>query len=259
MLKFAANLSMMFTEWTFLDRFGAAADAGFQAVEYLFPYDHQPETIAARLQRHGLTQALFNMPPGDWAGGERGIAALPGRFEELKTGIQTALLYAEATGVKRLHLMAGIANRDSPEAASSYETAVTYAAEQLAQHGVELLLEPINARSMPGYFLNDYTYAEALIQRLKLSNLRLQFDIFHRQIMHGDVSMALARLMPVIGHVQVASVPLRNEPNTGELNDSHVFATLESLNYSGFVGCEYNPRAATLAGLSWLRDTRAGQ
>ena len=259
MLKFAANLSMMFTEWAFLDRFGAAADAGFQAVEYLFPYDHPPAAIASRLQRHNLTQALFNMPPGDWAAGERGVAALPGRFDELKTGVQTALVYAEATGAKRLHLMAGIANRDSPEAASRYETAVTYAAEQLARHGVELLLEPINARSMPGYFLNDYTYAEALIQRLGLKNLRLQFDIFHRQIMHGDVSMALAQLIPIIGHVQIASVPLRNEPNIGELNDSHIFTTLENLNYGGFIGCEYNPRAGTLAGLGWLRDAGAGQ
>ena len=259
MLKFAANLSMMFTEWPFLDRFGAAADTGFQAVEYLFPYDHPPEAIASRLQRHGLTQALFNMPPGDWAAGERGMAALPGRFEELKASVQTALVYAQATGAKRLHLMAGIANRDNPAAAASYETAVTYAAEQLAEHGIELLLEPINARSMPGYFLNDYPYAEALIQRLGLTNLRLQFDIFHRQIMHGDVSAALTRLMPMIGHVQVASVPLRNEPNTGELNDGHIFAMLEKLNYGGFIGCEYNPRAGTLAGLGWLHDAGAKQ
>ncbi|NNM57221.1 2-oxo-tetronate isomerase [Acidocella sp.] len=259
MLKFAANISMMFTEWPFLDRFGAAADAGFQAVEYLFPYDHPPEAIAARLQRHRLTQALFNMPPGDWAAGERGIAALPGRLEELKASVQTALVYAQATGAKRLHLMAGIANRDNLEAAASYETAVTYAAEQLAEHGIELLLEPINARSMPGYFLNDYPYAEALIQQLGLRTLRLQFDIFHRQIMHGDVSAALARLMPMIGHVQVASVPLRNEPDTGELNDGHIFRHLENLNYSGFIGCEYNPRGGTLAGLGWLHDAGAKQ
>lgn len=257
MLKFAANLSMMFTEWAFLDRFGAAADAGFQAVEYLFPYDHPPEAIAARLQRHNLTQALFNMPPGDWAAGERGVAALPGRFDELKTGVQTALVYAEATGAQRLHLMAGIAERNSPEAALHYERAVAYAAEQLAQHGIELLLEPINPRSMAGYFLNDYSYAEALIQRLELRNLRLQFDIFHRQIMHGDITAALSRLMPIIGHVQVASVPLRNEPNTGELNDSHIFTMLDDFNYGGFIGCEYNPRAGTLAGLGWLRDAGA--
>jgi hydroxypyruvate isomerase len=257
MLQFAANLTMMFTEWAFLDRFGAAADAGFQAVEFLFPYDQKPEEIAARLQRHKLTQALFNMPPGDWAAGERGMAALPGRFEEVKAGVDRALVYAEATGVKRLHLMAGIASRHARDSMACYEQAVTYAAQRLAERGIDLLLEPINARSMPGYFLNDYGQAEALIHRLALPNLRLQFDIFHRQIMHGDISAALARLMPVIGHVQVASVPQRHEPNTGELNDAQIFATLEALNYNGFIGCEYNPRAGTLAGLGWLREMGA--
>lgn len=258
MLKFAANLTMMFTEWAFLDRFAAAADAGFLAVEYLFPYDHPPEAIAEKLQRHKLAQALFNMPPGNWAAGERGIASLPGRFEDIKSGVDIALLYAEATGATRLHLMAGIADRNDPDAVSSYEYAVTYAAAQLAEHDIELLLEPINARSMPGYFLNDFAYTETLIRRLALPNLRLQFDIFHRQIMHGDILAGLTRLMPLIGHVQVASVPLRHEPNTGELNDMRIFKTLEELNYTGFIGCEYNPRAGTLAGLDWLYDIGAG-
>jgi len=258
MLKFAANLTMMFTEWAFLDRFAAAADAGFLAVEYLFPYDHPPEAIAEKLQRHKLAQALFNMPPGNWAAGERGIASLPGRFEDIKSGVDIALLYAEATGAMRLHLMAGIADRNDPDAVSSYEYAVTYAAAQLAEHDIELLLEPINARSMPGYFLNDFAYTETLIRRLALPNLRLQFDIFHRQIMHGDILAGLTRLMPLIGHVQVASVPLRHEPNTGELNDMRIFKTLEELNYTGFIGCEYNPRAGTLAGLDWLYDIGAG-
>jgi hydroxypyruvate isomerase len=259
MVKFAANLTMMFTEWDFLDRFAAAADAGFQAVEYLFPYDHPPEAIAEKLQRHNLTQALFNMPPGNWAAGERGIAALPDRFEDVKAGVDTALTYAKATGVKRLHLMAGIADRTAPDAVSSYERAVIYATGRLAAHDIDLLLEPINARSMPGYFLNDFSYTEDLIYRLGLPNLRLQFDIFHRQIMHGDISASLARLMKVIGHVQVASVPLRHEPNTGELNDSHVFTTLDALGYTEFVGCEYNPRAGTVAGLGWFHEIGAGR
>jgi hydroxypyruvate isomerase len=249
---------MMFTEWAFLDRFAAAADAGFRAVEYLFPYDHPPEAIAERLQRHKLTQALFNMPPGDWDAGERGIASLPGRFEDVKSGVEIALLYAEATGAKRLHLMAGIADRDDPGAVSSYEHAVSYAAAQLAGHNIDLLLEPINARSMPGYYLNDFAYTETLIRRLALPNLRLQFDIFHRQIMHGDISAGLAQLLPLIGHVQVASVPSRHEPNTGELNDTHIFNKLEELDYTGFIGCEYNPGAGTLAGLGWLHDIGAG-
>jgi hydroxypyruvate isomerase len=259
MLKFAANLTMMFTEWEFLDRFGAAADSGFQAVEYLFPYEHKPEAIAERLQRYNLTQALFNMPAGDWSAGERGMAALPGRFEDVKAGVETALIYAEATGVKRLHLMAGIADRYRRDAVASYEHAVAYAAERLATKKLDLLLEPINARSMPGYFLSDYGYTESLIERLALPNLKLQFDVFHRQIMHGDISAALARLMPVIGHVQVASVPLRHEPNTGELNDSHVFGTMEALGYGGFIGCEYNPRAGTVAGLGWFHGLGAGR
>jgi len=259
MLKFAANLTMMFTEWEFLDRFGAAADAGFQAVEYLFPYEHKPEAIAERLRRYALTQALFNMPPGDWAAGERGMAALPGRFEDVKTGVETALVYAEATGVKRLHLMAGIADRYRRDAVASYEQAVAYTAGRLAEKNLDLLLEPINPRSMPGYFLSDYGYTESLIERLALPNLKLQFDIFHRQIMNGDISAALARLMPVIGHVQVASVPLRHEPNTGELNDAQIFGTLEALDYDEFIGCEYNPRAGTVAGLGWFYGLGAGR
>jgi hydroxypyruvate isomerase len=253
MPRFAANLSLMFTEWPFLDRFAAAADAGFRAVEYLFPYDHAPADIARRLQRHGLTQALFNLPPGDWAAGERGLAALPGRLAAVEQGLDLALPYAEATGVKRLHLMAGIAGRDDPAAVAAYRAAVARVAERLAGQGIQLLIEPINRRSMPGYFLDDFGFAEDLIATLGLPNLGLQFDIFHRQILHGDVAMALRRLLPVIGHVQVAAVPDRHEPGTGELNDAYLFALLDDLGYQGFIGCEYVPRAGTWAGLGWRR------
>jgi hydroxypyruvate isomerase len=254
MPKFAANLSMMFTEWSFLDRFDAAAGAGFKAVEFLFPYDHPPEAVAERLTRNRLTQALFNMPPGDWAAGERGLASLPGRFAELQAGVARALEYAEATGVKRLHLMAGLADPADPEAAGSYRRAVQYAAEQVGAHGIDLLLEPINGRNMPGYFLNDFAIAERLIAELGLANLKLQFDIYHRQIMHGDVVMAFRRLQPITGHVQIASVPSRNEPDGEELNYPYLFAELDRLGYDGFVGCEYNPRAATLDGLGWFKS-----
>jgi hydroxypyruvate isomerase len=257
MSKFAANLTMMFTEWPFLDRFAAAADAGFQAVEYLFPYDHPPEAIAARLQRHGLTQALFNMPPGDWAAGERGLAALPDRFDDVMEGVATALRYAQATGVKRLHLMAGNADPATPEAQAAYRRAVTHAAEALAAQNLNLLLEPINSRNMPGYFLNDFAHAERLIADLALPNLRLQFDIYHRQIMHGDIAMALNRLMPIIGHIQIAGVPSRHEPDTGEVNYPYLFKMLDEMRYDGFIGCEYNPKAGTLAGLGWFRDVMA--
>ncbi len=252
MPRFAANLTMMFTERPFLDRFDAAADAGFRAVEYLFPYDHAPAEIAVRLQRNGLTQALFNMPPGDWAAGERGLAALTGRFDELKAGVATALRYAEATGCRRLHLMAGLGDPGDPAAAARYRDAVLHAADALGERGIELMLEPINGRDMPGYFLNDFAAAESMIAGIGLSNVRLQFDIYHRQILHGDVTMALRRLMPMIGHIQIASVPSRHEPDGEELNWPFLFAELDRLGYGGFVGCEYRPRGRTEDGLGWF-------
>ncbi|MGE0523533.1 MAG: 2-oxo-tetronate isomerase [Variibacter sp.] len=258
MPRFAANLSMMFTEHDFLDRFDAAADAGFEAVEYLFPYEHDAKAIGERLQRNKLTQALFNMPPGDWAKGERGLAALPARFEEMKAGVDTALRYAEATGVKRLHLMAGMADRNDKDARESYRRAVVYAAEKLAAKKIDLVLEPINGRNMPGYFLNDFHDAEALIRELALPNLKLQFDIYHCQIMHGDVTMMFRKLQPLVAHVQIASVPSRNEPTTEELNDTFLFEELDRLGYDGFIGCEYNPRAGTREGLGWFKPYRKG-
>jgi len=250
--RFAANLTMMFNEWPFLDRFDAAAEAGFAAVEFLFPYDHPPEAIAERLARTGLTQALFNLAPGDFAAGERGLASLPGRFEDLQDRVRTGLVYAAATGAKRLHLMAGNADRHDPRAVEAFRRAVVWTAGALAENGLDLVLEPINSRDMPGYFLNDFPFAERLIRDLALPNLKLQFDIYHRQIMHGDVTMALRRLMPMIGHIQIASVPSRNEPADEELNYPFLFAELDRLGYGGFVGCEYRPRAATLEGLGWF-------
>lgn len=253
MPKFAANLSMMFTEHAFLDRFAAAADAGFAAVEYLFPYEHPPEAIAKALQANRLTQALFNLPPGDWAAGERGLAALPARFEEFAAGVEEALAYAEATGVKQLHMMAGLADAADPAALKAYERAVRHAAVRLSAKGLTLLLEPINPRDMPGYFLNNFNWCANFIRRLGLPNVALQFDIYHRQIIHGDVIRGLEALFPLIRHVQVASVPLRHEPGTGELDDARVFAALDALGYAGFVGCEYRPAGETMAGLGWFR------
>ncbi|WHO75361.1 2-oxo-tetronate isomerase [Rhizobium sp. BT03] len=250
---FAANLTMMFNEWPFLDRFDAAADAGFAAVEYLFPYEAAPEAIAERLARNNLQQALFNLPPGDWAAGERGIAALPARFDALKADVERALDYAAATGVRRLHLMAGIADPRDEAAAASYRRSVTYAAGRLADKGIDLVLEPINGRNMPGYFLNDFGAAESLIAECGLPNLKLQFDIYHRQIIHGDVTMALRRLLPVTGHIQIASVPSRNEPDGEELNYPYLFGEIDRLGYDGFIGCEYVPRGHTLDGLGWFR------
>jgi hydroxypyruvate isomerase len=253
MPKFAANLSMMFNEWDFLDRFAAAADAGFTAVEFLFPYAHAPDEIAARLDRSGLTQALFNLPPGDWDAGERGMACKPERAEEFRATLEKALPYAEATGVRRLHLMSGHGSRNDPAQRQAFAEALRHACGRAAPLGLDILIEPINGRDMPGYFMNDFGFAADLIAELRLPNLRLQYDIYHRQILHGDVMKSLEALMPVIGHVQTASVPKRNEPGTGELDDARIFRHLDALGYDGFVGCEYRPAGRTLDGLNWMR------
>ena len=254
MPKFAANLSMMFTEWDFLDRFAAAADNGFSAVEFLFPYAHAPDEIARRLEAAHLTQALFNLPPGDWDKGERGMACVPERAADLRAAVATALPYAEATGVRRLHLMSGHGDRHDPAAVAAYKAAIRHACEAVSPLGIDILIEPINGRDMPGYFLNDFPFAASLIAELALPNLKLQFDIYHRQILHGDVTKGLDALMPVIGHVQVASVPKRHEPGTGELDDARIFAHLDHLGYDGYVGCEYRPAAGTVAGLGWFKN-----
>lgn len=253
MPKFAANLSMMFTEWDFLDRFAAAADIGFTSVEFLFPYAYPAEEIARRLESSRLTQALFNLPPGDWDKGERGMACVPAREAEFRESVTKALPYAAATGVKRLHLMSGHGDRQDPRAVAAYTAALRHACELAAPHGIDILIEPINGRDMPGYFLNDFPFAAGLIAGLALPNLKLQFDIYHRQILHGDVLKGLDVLMPMIGHVQVASVPKRNEPGTGELDDLRIFRHLDMLGYDGYVGCEYRPAAGTVEGLGWLK------
>lgn len=252
MPRFAANLSMMFNEVPFLDRFEAAAKAGFSAVEFLFPYEHSPDDVGERLHRNGLTQALFNLFPGDWNKGERGFAALPERFADVRNSVQQALPYAAATGVKRLHLMAGIADRHDPKAVDAFRRSVAWTAETLAKENIDLMIEPINPRDVPGYFLNDFGFAAGVINDLKMPNLKLQFDIYHRQIVHGDVTVALRQMIPMIGHIQIASVPSRNEPVGEELNYPFLFDELDRLGYGGFVGCEYRPKGNTVEGLDWF-------
>ena len=253
MPRLASNLSMMFPEHEFLDRFAAARKCGFEAVEFLFPYDHPAEEIGKRLKGNGLTQALFNLPPGNWDAGEKGFAALPARFEDMKKGFATALPYAQASGVKRVHLMAGIADRSDSKAVEAFYKSVATAAEFFAPHGLDVVIEPINPRNVPGYFLNDFHFAYDLINELKIANLKLQFDIYHCQIIHGDVTMHLRKMMPVVGHIQIASIPSRNEPDGEELNYPFLFAELDRLGYGGFVGCEYNPRGKTVDGLGWFK------
>jgi 2-dehydrotetronate isomerase len=254
MPRFAANLTLMFTEVPFLDRFDAAAKAGFTAVEFLFPYAHPAEAIGERLNRNGLTQALFNLPPGDWDAGEKGFAALPDRFADLQQSLHTALPYAQATGVKRLHMMAGLASRSDSKAVAAFRKSVAWTAEFLRPHGIDVVIEPINPRNTPGYFLNDFMFARDLIAELNIPNLKLQFDIYHCQIIHGDVTMRLREMMPVIGHIQIASIPSRNEPDGEELNYPFLFDELDRLGYQGFVGCEYNPRGKTTDGLGWFKS-----
>jgi hydroxypyruvate isomerase len=253
MPRFAANLSMMFNEVPFLDRFAAAAAAGFKAVEFLFPYDHPAAEIRRRLDDNGLVQALFNAPPGDWAGGERGIAALPGRQAEFREGIRRALDYAGALDCPLVHVMAGIppASVAPATAAAVYAANLAWAAEQAAAAGKRLTIEPINHRDMPGYHLHTLEQGAAIVAAIGAERLTLQFDIYHCQITEGDVSRRLETFMPIVGHIQIADVPARNEPGTGELGWRYLFGRIDALGYAGWVGCEYRPAGETRAGLGW--------
>lgn len=251
MPKFAANLSMMFNERPFLERFQAAADAGFTAVEYLFPYEYPAEVIAEALRAAGLKQALFNMPPGDWTAGDRGLASLPHRRDEFQLALGSAIFYGKTIGTPLLHMMAGISPYDDPVAMSCYRDNLEKAADTTAEAGIGLVIEPINTRDMPGYFLNDFDRAFEFILDLDRPNLNLQFDIYHRQILHGDVITALRKMASRIGHIQIAAVPTRHEPLTGELDDRRIFQEIDAIGYQGYVGCEYRPAGSTEQGLGW--------
>lgn len=254
MPRFAANLTLMFPERHFLARFGAAAAAGFTGVEYLLPYAHDAHDIAAELARHGLTQALFNAPAGNWAAGERGIAALPERRAEFRDSIETALRYAEATGCRRLHVMAGnvAPGADRHAMGTTYRENLQRAARRFAEAGITLFIEPINTRDMPAYFLNHQAEAHALVVELGEPNIAVQMDFYHAQIMDGDVWRTFAENRFRIGHVQIASVPDRHEPDTGELAYPWLFEQLDAGGYDGWVGCEYHPRGITEDGLAWF-------
>lgn len=252
MIRLAANLSYLFGEVPFRERFRAAARMGFHGVEYLFPYDHGPEEIAGELRSHDLTQVLFNAPAGDWAAGERGFAALPGQEERFRSSIEHMIPYIDATGAKLIHVMAGIIAASDPLATRTYLCNLDYAARRLAGRRVTLLIEPLNGRDVPGYFLSDYDTALTLLKTLDIESVRLQFDIYHRQIIRGDVTLGLRQALPRIGHIQIASVPDRHEPDSGELSLPYIFQVLEESGYDGWVGCEYRPRARTEDGLSWM-------
>lgn len=256
MPKFAANLSMMFNEVPFPERFAAAAKAGFKAVEFLFPYDYTPAQVAGWLKENNLKNALFNMPPGNWAAGDRGMASIPGREQEFCDGVAKAIEYALALGTPTVHAMAGMlpAGADRATHRSTYVDNIWYAAKELGKHNLTLVIEPINTRDMPGYFLNYQDEAHAIRKEIGEPNLKVQMDFYHVQIMEGDLTMTFKNNFEGIGHVQIASVPTRNEPDEGEINYRHIFKLLDDLGYDGYVGCEYRPRGRTEDGLGWLKE-----
>ena len=269
MPRFAANLSMLYPEHGFLDRFEAAARDGFEGVEYLFPYEHDAGELAARLRANGLQQVLFNAPPGNWDAGEKGLACLSGRDNEFRDGIARALRYAEALSCPRVHVMAGLAPQGAERAAlqATYVANLRWAAREAAKQGVNLLLEPINTRDIPGFFLNRQDHAHALVAEIGEPNVQVQFDLYHCQIVEGDVAMKIRQYLPTgrVGHFQIAGVPQRHEPDLGELHHPYLFAVIDEVSaacgWQGWVGCEYRPArgaqpGGTSQGLEWLRRFR---
>lgn len=259
MPRFAANLSMMYQEFEFLDRFAAAAADGFKAVEFLFPYAFPKEEVARRLRDAGLENVLFNLPPGNWEAGERGMAAIPGREQEFAASIDKALDYAAALGCPRLHVMAGIPQPGLDRAAcrATYVSNLRLAAEKAARAGRDVLMEPINTRDIPGYFLNRQDDAQAIRAEIGAPNLKIQFDLYHCQIVEGDLAMKLKRDIAHVGHMQIAGVPERHEPDLGEVNYPYLFEVIDRLGYKGWIGCEYRPRSGTRNGLAWFAPYRA--
>ena len=259
MPRFAANLSMLYPQHDFLDRFAAAAADGFGAVEYLFPYAYSSQELKQRLDDNGLVQALFNAPPGDWDAAERGIASLPGREAEFRSGVERALEYAQVLGNDKVHVMAGLLPSEDlrQRHQAVYMENLAFAAKQAKAAGVTILIEPINTRDMPGFFLNRQDQAQDICKQVGADNLKVQFDCYHCQIVEGDLTAKLRRDFAGIGHIQIAGVPDRHEPDLGELNYAWLFEEIDRLGYTGWIGCEYRPKADTSQGLAWLRQWQA--
>ena len=255
MPRLCANLSMLFTELPFLQRFEAAANAGFSGVEYLFPYDFSSAQIKGELEVNGLTQVLFNLPAGDWAKGERGIACHPDRTEEFRAGVDLAIAYAKVLGNTRINCLAGIRPSGVDEALmeSTLVDNLRYAADRLQAEGIDLVMEMINTRDIPGFYLTTTKQALAIREQVGGRNLSLQYDIYHMQIMEGDLARTMEQHLPAIRHVQLADNPGRHEPGTGEINYAFLFGHLDRLGYQGWIGCEYKPLTTTEAGLGWLK------
>jgi hydroxypyruvate isomerase len=258
MPKFAANLSLLFNELPFLDRFEGAAAADFEAVEFLFPYEYDVDELAARLKANGLRQVLFNLPAGNWTAGERGIAIYPNLVSEFRESVARAQKYAKALGCTQLHCLAGIAPAGADHRAmrKTYVENLRFAARALADDGITLLIEAINTRDMPGYFLNTTAKAADILESVEAENLRLQYDVYHMQIMEGDLAPTIDKYLKKIAHVQIADTPGRNEPGTGEINFAFIFDHLDRIGYQGWIGCEYRPRASTYDSLAWFRELK---
>ena len=260
MPRFAANLTMMYREHNFLDRFAAAARDGFTAVEYLFPYDYPAEQLAALLKENGLRQVLFNSPPGDWNAGERGCAALPGREEEFRNGFERALHYAHVLECPRLNSLAGLlpAGGDRAHFRATFAANLAWAAERAEAAGVDLLIEPIAERNVPGFFLNRQKEAHAIAGEIGKPNLKVMLDYFHCQVEEGDLAIKTRKYLGEkpcrVGHIQIAGVPERHEPDTGEINYAYLFDLIDELGYEGWIGCEYIPAGATSQGLNWFKQ-----
>jgi hydroxypyruvate isomerase len=254
MPKFAANLTMLFTEEPFIDRFEAAARAGFKAVEFLFPYAHTAQQVRNAALEAGVQIVLHNLPAGDWDAGERGIACLPERVAEFRDGVAQAIDYAKTLGVTQLNCLAGKAPAGADPAVlhATLIDNLRYAAGQLGRHGIRLLIEPINTFDIPGFYLNRTQQAIDLIDAVGSDNLFLQYDIYHMQRMEGELAATLQKHLPRIAHVQLADNPGRHEPGTGEINYRFLFAHLDRIGYGGWIGCEYKPKTTTTAGLGWL-------
>ncbi|KZZ57776.1 hydroxypyruvate isomerase [Oleiphilus sp. HI0125] len=257
MPKFAANITMLFQEHDFLDRFKAAKDNGFRYIEYLFPYDYSAQDLVSRLQDNNLEQVLFNLPPGDWSKGERGIACLPDRKDEFRRGIDQAIHYAEQLNVKQLNCLSGLKPNDlsEEEAESCWLENIHYAASALESAGIKLLVEAINSKvDMPGFYLDTLEKSQSLIDQVQHTNVYFQFDLYHMQIMHGDLERSLKSIWPHIQHVQFADSPGRHEPGTGDIDFEKAFNFLDQNEYTGFVSAEYLPKTDTVSSLAWLRS-----
>ncbi|MBL8378452.1 MAG: hydroxypyruvate isomerase family protein [Burkholderiales bacterium] len=253
MPKFAANLSMMYQEHEFLDRFAAAAKDGFKGVEFLFPYEVAPADIKARLDAANLTLALFNCPPGDWTKGERGVGSLPGREDEFRRVFEKAMTYVDVLGNKRLHVMAGLMQPgcSREEHRATYVKNLAWAASQIAGRDLVLVIEPINTRDIPGFFLNRQDEAHAICKDVGSAQVKVQMDLYHCQIVEGDLAMKLRQYIGGVGHIQIAGVPERHEPDVGEINYPYLFRLIDELGYDGWVAGEYRPRGKTSEGLRW--------